>query len=533
MDFNRIPFNAIPQFSQKDVAYAEANPALRPFYKYEVSMESFQQVIQDKQKDHTNRAVLQEVLTEQYQQLAASKAVAANIARLGEENCFTVTTAHQPSLCTGPLYFIYKILSTINLAERLSHNYTDYQFVPIFIVGGEDHDFEEINHTYLFNKKLVWENEEKGAVGQMQTKSLAPTLSTLKDVLGNSDKSIEIYQLIEGAYTQNEWYGPATVQLVDALFSEMGLVVLNPNHPKLKALFRPHIRKEIFEQPSQTLVETAAAALNDAGFSGQAHARAINFFYLRDQLRSRIVQEADQFKVLDTDYTFTAKEMEQEIENHPEYFSPNVIMRPIYQELILPNLAYIGGGGEIAYWLERKKQFEVFGLNFPMLIRRNSVLWIDRGSYKKMQKADLDVLALSGEIETLLKEYVREQSEESLQLTAEKKQIAQLFEQIKEKTVQVDPTLGKTVLAEQAKQIKSLEQLEGRLMKAAKQKHEVILNQIRNLKEKLFPGNGLQERHDNFLPFYLKYGRDFFRMLKEELDPLERGMVVVVDKPDA
>ncbi|MCB0632078.1 MAG: bacillithiol biosynthesis BshC, partial [Lewinella sp.] len=206
------------------------------------------------------------------------------------------------------------------------------------------------------------------------------------------------------------------------------------------------------------------------------------------------------------------------------------VIRPLYQEYILPNLAYIGGGGEIAYWLERKSQFAHFGINFPMLIRRNSVLWIDKGNAKKLDKLGLKVADLFTETETLIKEYVKANSENELSLKEEKRQLHTIFEGIVEKIKEVDPTLVKTVKAEAANQMNSLQGLEARLLKAEKQRHEIELNQIRGLKEKLFPGNGLQERKDNFLNFYLRYGNSFFETLMGELDPLEEGFVVVVDE---
>ena len=529
MHVQHIPFTNVPQLSSKDVAYASDDPSLRSFFKYDVTIDAFASIIADKKKDPVDRMVLVKVLNSQYAQLERHELVDKNIESLLKEDTFTITTAHQPSLCTGPLYFILKIISTINLSRQLNAHYPNNHFVPIFLTGGEDHDFEEINHTHLFNKTLTWENEESGAVGAMKTDSLGAVLEELKEILGNSDRAVAAYKIIEEAYTGQDTYGKATVQLVHELFKNYGLVVFDPSHPDLKALFKPYIAKEIFEQPSKELVEHTAAQLVEAGFSGQAHAREINFFYLRDQMRERIVQNGQGFEVLNSDYKFSEEELRKEVEEHPERFSPNVIMRPLYQELTLPNLAYIGGGGELSYWLERKAQFEHFGLNFPMLIRRNSALWIDKGGVKRMKKLGLSVEDLFGDTEELIKAFVSEKSENELDLSAEKAQLEALYTAIKEKADQVDQTLGKTVLAEQAKQIKSFEQLQGKLMRAEKQRHEISINQIRGLKQKYFPNNGLQERYDNFLAFYTRYGNEFFDTLLEHLNPLQKGFVVLVE----
>ena len=530
MEILKIPFEKVPQLSSKDIAYAIANPKLRPFYKYEVTLEAFKDVIEDKKKDATNRAVLVEVLKQQYTELDLNDAVQQNIESLAHSNTFTVVTAHQPTLFTGPLYYIYKIISTIHLAENLNKKYPDYHIVPIFVNGAEDHDFEEVNHASIFNKKLEWQSGEKGSVGSMKTASLETVLSELKEILGDAENAQYLYQLLQTAYTSHERYGTATLHLVNELFKEYGLVVIDMNHAALKKLFIPVMEEELLHQTSQQFVEKTQAELEQLGFSSQAHVREINLFYLREQMRERIVHEGDTFKVLNTDYTFTKGEIIQELHKHPEYFSPNVVLRPLYQEMVLPNLAYIGGGGEIAYWLERKSQFEHFSVNFPMLVRRNSVLWMDKGSVNRMEKLELRVEDLFEATETLVKQYIAKHSEGELSLADEKVALENLFQQIAEKAKSVDSTLEKVVLAEAAKQVKSLEQIESRLVKSEKQRHETALNQIRSLRDKFFPNNGLQERSDNFMSIYLKYGTEFFTVLKENLDPLDKNFIVILEK---
>lgn len=525
-----MSFNDIPQLSYKDVSYTTEIPELKPFYKYSVNRSAFQEVIADKSKFQYHRQTLAKVLKEQYASLDTTDLVKNHIRDLEQDNTYTIITAHQPSLFTGPLYYIYKIISTINLCQQLKEHYPKNNFVPVFVTGGEDHDFEEVNYINLFNQKVVWENNEAGSVGKMSTQSLTPTLAHLKEILGTSEKAAAIFSIIEKAYTQNEIYSNATVQLVNELFKEYGLVVVNMNHPELKKLFIPYIKEEILNQPSQALVESTCEALSTINFKQQAHPRAINFFYLRDNLRERIVEENGVFKVLNTDYAFTREEIIQEIDDHPEYFSPNVVMRPIYQEAILPNLAYIGGGGELAYWLERKEQFAHFGVPYPMLIRRNSVMWIDKGTHKKITKLGLTVADLFQDEDHLVRQYIENNTSDALEISEEKKTIAHVFDNIVEKGRSIDPTLAKALLAEKTKQLKVLDQLEGRLLRAEKQKHETAINQIKKLKEKLYPNNGLQERYDNFLSLYLKYGKEWFDILLEHLDPLKKEFLVIVDE---
>jgi bacillithiol biosynthesis cysteine-adding enzyme BshC len=529
MNVNILPFDQVPQLSERDKAYALAEERLRPFYQYDVSIESFEKVIADKSKDKTDRALLVKVLRDQYQKLDGSPLSLKNIESLLDENTFTVTTAHQPSLFTGPLYYIYKIISTLNLAEQLNAHYPNNHFVPVFITGGEDHDFDEINHFRLFGKKIEWQNDEEGAVGMMSTTTLQPVLDATKEILGDSPNAQSLSQLLDKAVTSSSNYSGVARYLTNELFKKYGLVVLDTNDKDLKHSFIPYIKKEILEQASKPLVEETVSKLEKIGFSEQAYPREINFFYLQDGSRSRIIEEGDQYKVLDTNIHFSRHSLIETIEKYPERFSPNVVMRPIYQELILPNLAYIGGGGELAYWLERKSQFEYFGLNYPMLIRRNSVQIIDKGSAKKMDKLGLNILDLFDDIESTIKSYVKKNTENELSLAEEKQQLATIFRSIKEKAGEIDPTLVKSTMAEATRQLNSLNQLEGKLMRAEKQRHDIAINQMRGLKEKLFPGNNLQERKDNFMNFYLKHGEAFFDMLKAELNPLNKGFIIIRD----
>jgi uncharacterized protein YllA (UPF0747 family) len=162
-----------------------------------------------------------------------------------------------------------------------------------------------------------------------------------------------------------------------------------------------------------------------------------------------------------------------------------------------------------------------------MLIRRNSALWIDANSAKKMEKFGLGFADLMDSTDSLIKNYLHKNADSEFALSAEQAAFEPIFQQIAAKTESIDPTLVKTVWAEHAKLLKSIEQIETRLVRAEKQKHDQALNQIKNLKEKLFPGGGLQERYDNFLPYYLKHGTAFFEILKENFDPLEKLFVVV------
>jgi len=528
MHIDRIPFPEVPQFSTRDIAYATGAPDLEPFFKYPVTLEAFADVMRDKAADETDRELLVRELLAQYEGFKEADTARTQVQSLLKAGSFTVITAHQPSLFTGPLYFVYKICSTINLARTLNAAYPERHVVPVFIMGGEDHDFDEINHARVRGEMVRWENTEAGgSVAALSTTTLAPALSALKKLLGGDFTPFDVYPRIHKAYTENATYGEATVAFVHDLFKETELVIANPSRPAFKRAFLPYMERELFDRASQPLVEKAQAELTAAGYSGQAHARDINLFYLSPGRRDRIVFQDGRYGALDTANLWTEAELREHLREHPERFSPNVVMRPLFQELIFPNLAYIGGGGELAYWLERKEQFAAFGLNFPMLIRRNSVVWVDAKSQKQLDKLGLDVKDLLRHDDLIIRDFVEAHSKNALSLADELARLDALFQSISQKAIAVDPTLEAAALAEGTRQRKIVAQFESRLRRIEKTKFEREMATIRELRATLFPGNSLQERKDNFLNVYLEAGEDMFPTLIEVLDPLVPGLVVV------
>ncbi len=532
MQVLHFDYRKVPGFSPKDLAYLCDDPRLSSFCLWPQKLEVIDQVIAQRRMRADNRALLVEVLRDQYRALAPCQATQAAIELLAHPDTFTVTTAHQPSLFTGPLYFIYKIVSTIHLAQLLRHHFPDKHFVPVFVIGGEDHDFQEINHAWVFGHRIEWQAPSGGPVGRMPTNSLQPALQMLKQVLANRGEAMYWYEFIYQAYTQHPTYGQATQALVDSLFGEWGLITIQMDDRRLKAAFRPWIKREVLEQVSHPIVTATQAELQTLGFSPQAYVRRINFFYMTDTTRERIEPEGDGFRLITSNRWLSKAEMEATIDAHPECFSPNVVMRPVYQEFVLPNLAYIGGGGEIAYWLERKAQFDALGIPYPMLVRRNSALWIDRGDARRMYKLSLQVADLLDDVESVIKKWLTRHAQGSCSLSEEKQALQALFQRLAQKAKAIDPTMEKKVLAEGARQLKALEGIEKRLIRAEKQKHDQAINQLRKLHAKLFPNGGLQERRENFLSIVSYSGKAFFDALLAHLNPMDRRFKVFVDAPE-
>lgn len=527
-----IPHAQTGYFSKIMLDYLQNNEHLQPFYTYQPNIESFAAIIENVQQQSFDRPTLVKVLRNQYAHLPCTEKVDENIGKLYDDKTFVVVTGHQTNLFTGHLYFFYKIISTINLCEQLSQHYPDYQFVPIYWMGSEDHDFAEINHVHVFGETLTWEQEQKGATGRIKTNTLTSVLADLEKILGNYPRKKALLELLKTAYLGQETLAKATQALVNELFGDYGLVVLDQDSLSLKKLFKEVVKQEMLEQISFSTVTKTNELLEKKGYSPQAHTRVLNMFYLTDDFRKRLIFRADknQFEVVNTKLTFTPVEVTKEIEEHPERFSPNVILRPVYQQFLLPCLAYIGGGGELAYWLQLKSTFERFKVHYPMLILRNSVLWVDKNMAKKIKKIGLTISDLFKSTDKLLADYVKKHSEHQLNLSTQKKELALIFQTILEKAIKVDTTLEASVKGEMTKMKKMLTNLEGKLLRAEKRNFEVSNDQIRAIKTRLFPNNTLQERYDNFIPFYLKYGDEFIVSLKENLNPLQPQFLVLMEE---
>ncbi len=525
----KISFDKVPYFSDRDIAYVTEDPRLEPFIKYPVTMDTFAKVFRDKKHDDTDRALLVSVLRKQYEKLGAlTPDRETKIIKLLDKDTFTIISAHQPCLFTGPLYVIYKIIAVINAAKSINEAYPDKKVVPIYISGGEDHDFEEINHTYIFNNKLEWHDESaSGPVGRLSTESMDKVLNELKEICGEDERAHKWFNLMNETYRKAENYGQATRQIIHELFKDTELLVVGMDDLEFKKSFSTIASREILKQFSAAYVRETQSELEKAGFQEQAYVRDINFFYLCDEGRKRIVYDDNIYHILDTDISFDSSAMAEEIQKHPERFSPNVVMRPIYQEFIFPNIAYIGGGGELAYWMERKTQFEAFGINFPMLIRRSSLLLVDKRSQKDLKKLNLTVEDLLKDIEDLIKKYTREQGDGETSLSAYRKQVHKLFLEIGLQAASIDKSLKSYVSAEERNVQKTLGQIESKLMKAEKDRLSIDLQKIRKLKDRLFPENSLQERRDNFLSWLIRYDQEFWEKLYAEIDVFDKRFHLV------
>jgi bacillithiol biosynthesis cysteine-adding enzyme BshC len=377
-------------------------------------------------------------------------------------------------------------------------------------MASEDHDYDEIKSFRMYSKKYSWQTDQTGAVGRFDPKSISSLINELP-----GDVSI-----FKTAYTKYKTLAQSTRYFVNEFFGNEGLIVVDGDDRDLKSLFINVIEDDLFNHNPKKLVEEKNQKLTAQGYHPQVFARDINFFYLDKNIRQRIEKTGDTFNVVDTDLKFSAAEIKNLVHNSSEKFSPNVILRPLYQEIILPNLAYVGGPAEAIYWLQLKGVFDHFKIEFPILMPRNFAAMMDAPIKKKFEKTDLELKDFFNEKNFLFNHWVSRNSSSNLTLEKELSSAKSLFEGIKERASQIDPTLVKHTEAQASRSIKSLETIQQKMLRAEKRKHSDKLRQIESVKDYLFPNGNPQERTDNFLNFYQQDSK-FIQKLIQSFDPFD------------
>lgn len=499
-----ITYQKSGYFSKLIVDYLEEKPEIQSLYHRFPTLENFASQIDEKAKNYSleNRLSLVSALKNQNKNFPISELTQANIELLKSEKTFTITTGHQLNLFTGPAYFLYKIASTINLCNQLKEKYSEYNFVPVYWMATEDHDFEEINHFNFKDKKIKWERESFGPVGRLSTEGLNEVFEEFSKIIGVGSTAEYLKEVFQKSYLEHSNLADATRFLANELFLEEGLVIIDGDDATLKTIFAPYIKDELVHQNSFAEVSKTISLLKE--YTVQVNPREINLFYIEDTLRERIIFENNIYKVNNTEIQFSETEILNLLKASPEKFSPNVILRPLYQEVILPNLAYIGGGGEIAYWLELKSNFNSQNITFPILMLRNSFVVATEKQMEKMEKLHLTWSDLFLPQEELIHQKTKELSIFKIDFSEQKETLQKQFAELLKIAKQTDKSFIGAVKAQETKQTKGLENLEKRLLKAEKRVHSEKLERIAEIQNQLFTNGSLQERKSNFSEFFSK-----------------------------
>jgi len=531
-----IPYSATGVFSTLVNDYISGNGTARDYVPYTPNLEGIKKAIQQRKFSAIQRQTLVSVLENQYHLLgtikdekntAAFEKVQANIGLLKNDNCFAVTTAHQPNLFTGPLYFFYKIIHVIKLAAELKAQFPENDFVPVYYMGSEDADLAEVGSYNIDGAKHQWKTKQTGAIGRMLVDDhLLQLLQNLEGYWTVKPDGKEALAIIKAAYKKGNTINEATLQMVHLFFGQYGLVVVQPDDAKLKSLFVEVMQKELTTQFSHTAIQPTLKSLSE-NYHVQSEGRAINLFYLKEATRNRIEKNGELFSVVDTNIQFTQAEIIQELQAYPDRFSPNVILRGAYQETIIPSVVFVGGGGELAYWMELKNVFEQSGVDYPVIILRNSFLFINDKQAKQWASLEFNSESLFNSILDLELAFVKKQSVENLALTEHIASLTDLYKVIQQDVIKIDSSLGDHALNLSVQAQKKLALLEKKMIRAEKRKQHTSLARIHSIKSELFPDNNLQERVENFSNWVGDFGWSWVEAILNNSNSVDASFTII------
>lgn len=528
-----LPLAQTGQMHPLTADYLNGDPALRPYYSFSPDLEGIEEAIDMRGKFYVERAEVCTCLIKQYTALDPAfmekeSLVLSNIQALDTDgvSAFTVTTGHQLVLFGGPLYFIYKIASCIAYCKALSAKFPQYKFIPVLWLASEDHDFEEISTVHAFGKELRWQREAGGAVGRLTLEGLAPLMHTLTEVLGSRPEAADLLKLLQESYGTQPTLSLATRAFVHGLFGHEGLVILDAYDASLKVDFWSVMKQDLF---SRDIFERCKSTTEELGkkYSLPVNPRESNVFYISEGKRERIIKEGYGFNV--GSVKWTEEDLWSAFETHPENFSPNVVLRPMYQETILPNLAYIGGTNEIAYWLQLKAAFEAAGVFFPQLMVRDSALWVGKKLGKDMEKLNVSAEDFLSGYEGAEKAFYQKNE---LTHPAETKldAMAASYYDLRESLQGLPPAVVGPIVKGLNEQVGMLKKFKKEIRKAKEESEAANLEKLRKIYSSLFPNATFQERRDNFMPLYLQYGEAFFTQLLENFNPAEKKLSIFQDE---
>ncbi|WP_284463076.1 bacillithiol biosynthesis cysteine-adding enzyme BshC [Chryseobacterium sp.] len=522
---NKISFNDIESIPQlvKDFL----NQKIEGFENNTFSLDHFRQQIHLKKDSFSSeqRDVLFDVFERQLSELTLSSKQKENLGNLKLPNTFTITTGHQLNLFSGPVFFVYKILQTIKTCVYLKENFPDFNFVPIYWMASEDHDFVEINHFKTENNYYETNEASGGPVGRIQINDTY-FISEFEKEFKDSVFGTELILMMKEAYKVGNTLTQAIKILANRLFSEFGLLILDGDSRELKEQIKDVFKDELLQFSLQKTSKNKVNFLTEKYGKVQVNPRDINLFYL-SETRDRIDFNGQKYIVVDTNIQFTEEEIIRELENHPERFSPNALMRPVYQEKVLPNLAYIGGNAEIMYWLELKDYFSKINIPFPILIPRNSMLFLKEKTLGKIEKLNLKIEDFFQNF-TVITNHKILKDNPILKLLEEKEELLiNNFAQLKVSAESTEKSFGNMVKAEEVRQLKSFKRMKKRLLHAEKIKQNELLERLENLFLDVHPSKTWQERVYNFSVFFSDYGYSWLENCLEEMVVQDSKLIIV------
>jgi bacillithiol biosynthesis cysteine-adding enzyme BshC len=526
-----IPPDRIPGTNNLTLKYLYQDADLTPFFNGDFRDQT---LLKDRAEDILNKQIVRkplgEVLAEQNQSMGCGEKTLANIKKIAQGKACAIVTGQQAGVLSGPLYTIYKALTAIKLSEFLNRKHGDY-FVPLFWIASDDHDFREINHIDLIGKendliKINYDAEThppKTPVGNIEIgEAVHQLFQNIIDFTNDTEFRDDIASTYAAAYVPGRSFSTAFGTWMTELFKSYGLVMLDPYTPSIKKLGVDLFRKELegrSESSLRVLARSEKLIENALPVQLNVQKGIFNLFYAEKE-RHAIHLEEERYLIKDTGQSFSKTQILDAVHKNPEYFSPNVLLRPIFQDTILPTIAYVAGPSEIAYFAQLKPAYDYFGVTMPVIYPRKSITILEKRIARILDKHDLKINDMFTSIDQLIAQQMEAQISPAITSKIEliKHGNESNFNDLRNEIASLDATLESTVDKTLGKILNQTEQLEKKIIQATKKREDLLVRQLRNAAINLYPDGKLQERVLSIAPYLFKYGTEFIDRIYEGID---------------
>ena len=527
-----INFSDIPGHQNLFLDYLYEFENVSDFYPYDFrNRENYLKIFKNiSEKRSYLSADISQLISNQYSNINKSETTEGNIKKLSDKKTLAIVTGQQLGILGGPLYTFYKIITAIKLSRFLSERYNDYNFVPVFWLEGDDHDFNEVRAIKIIDegnsllsigyKEEIEEDDAKQSVGHIKFDS---SIQDFFDSLNNNLKETEfknpLLNELKDFYSEGKSFKEAFKDLIFKYFDEYGLIIFDPQEIEVKRLLKPIFKKEItdFRLHTEKLVHLSATL--EELYHAQVKVKPVNLFLNYDGGRHSVEPVDNEFRLRRKRKSFTCDQLLELLENEPDKFSPNVLLRPICQDFLLPTAFYIGGPSEISYFAQIKPLYEFYDIVQPIIYPRSSATILESTIENILEKHSVQINDLFIDVENVKKKIINSVAESSIDAMFDglTKQVETAFDQLKEKLIDLDKTIADASNRYRDKISGSINELKSKAEKAQQKKYEVTLRQIDKAAINLFPNTNLQERELNFVYYVNKYGNEFIKKIFNEL----------------
>lgn len=518
-----LPFDRIPHQSKLFLDYLKDPTALREFYPSAVRFhhELSARAPEVLAAHQTDRAALCDALLDMNSSWGAGQETLKNIELLRDADCLAVVSGQQAGLFSGPLYTIYKALSAVKLAGCLTQRKT--KAVPVFWIATEDHDFAEVATAEFIGRDCKLANvsvtqavhREGQPVGRvMIDDSIEPVISQLLELLPGSEFTTDLEAIVRDAWRSGRTYGEAFARMMTSLLGRHGLIFLDPLDSRLKALAAPLYAKAALRAPDiASAIEARSKKLIEAGYHAQVTASENSFpLFLHDATGARHAltrSGADKYSTKQNEQAFTVEELSSLALSEPERFSPNVTLRAVVQDYLLPTIAYYGGAAEIAYFAQTGEVYRLLDRPTTPILPRSSLTMIERHTGRVLERYGLQLADLFAGPEAVLAQVVEEYlgADTAKSLAKAEGAVNAELDELREQLRTVDPTLADALETGRRKINYQLEGLRTRFHRAQMARDEAAHRQLQRAFDQLYPHKALQERHINITSLLARHGR--------------------------